>query len=314
MLTAPARIKFSDPAVTLKGEPRASVSFEGMKTLWFNTGTQCNIACAHCYIESSPQNDRLVYLTLPEIVPFLDELDAAGESPIEIGFTGGEPFMAPETPVMIEAALARGHRVLVLTNAMQPMMRPRVQSALRALRADHAERLTLRVSLDHYTGALHDQERGAGAFERAREGIAWLAREGFRVSIAGRTVWGEDEPQARAGYGALLRSLGVDLDPQDGNRLVLFPEMTAQAEPPEISESCWSILHVSPSDMMCAAQRMVVKRKGAAAPVVLACTLIAYDARFELGATLQESRKPVALNHKWCATFCVLGGGKCSGK
>jgi hypothetical protein len=65
--------------------------------------------------------------------------------------------------------------------------------------------------------------------------------------------------------------------------------------------------------MMCASSRMVVRRKGSAAPVVLACTLIAYDSRFELGADLRSALVPVPLNHPHCARFCVLGGGSCSG-
>ena len=82
--------KFQDPVVTVKGETRATVSYTKTKTLWFNTGTLCNIECINCYIESSPTNDRLVYLSVADVVPFLDELDEAGEQNIEIGFTGGE--------------------------------------------------------------------------------------------------------------------------------------------------------------------------------------------------------------------------------
>ena len=58
--------------------------------------------------------------------------------------------------------------------------------------------------------------------------------------------------------------------------------------------------------------RMVVKRRGADRPAVLACTLLAYDPQFELGATLAEAARPVALNHPHCAKFCVLGGARCS--
>jgi hypothetical protein len=64
--------------------------------------------------------------------------------------------------------------------------------------------------------------------------------------------------------------------------------------------------------MMCASSRMVVKRKGAAAPAVLACTLLPYDPQFEMGATLAEAARSVALNHPHCAKFCVLGGASCS--
>ena len=128
--------KFQDPLVTVKGKTRATVSYGKTKTLWFNTGTLCNIECVNCYIESSPKNDRLVYLAVADVVPFLDELDAAGEHNIEIGFTGGEPFMAPEMLDILRVVLERGHSVLMLTNAMQPMMRPRIKGGLMQLLED----------------------------------------------------------------------------------------------------------------------------------------------------------------------------------
>jgi hypothetical protein len=56
---------------------------------------------------------------------------------------------------------------------------------------------------------------------------------------------------------------------------------------------------------------MIVKRQGADRPVVVACTLIAYDERFEFGATLAEASGAVHLAHPHCATFCVLGGAAC---
>ncbi len=304
--------KFSDPRTTAKGETRASVSYRGTKTLWFNTGTLCNIECAHCYIESSPTNDRLVYLTLADVTPFLDELDQAGETPAEIGITGGEPFMAPEIIDILEASLARGHEVLVLTNAMQPLMRPRVKDGIAHLIGAFGDRLTFRISLDHYSREKHDEERGAGSFDITRAGMSWLQAQGAKLAIAGRTMWDEAEDEARAGYATLVSHLGLSIDPTDPAQLVLFPEMEPDTDPPEITTACWGILNKDPADIMCASQRMVVKRKGEPKPVVLACTLLPYDAGFELGDTLEASRGDVALNHPWCASFCVLGGGSCS--
>src|SRR5262249_35036654 len=46
--------KFRDPDVTAGNEARAKVPLLALKTLWFNTGTLCNITCRNCYIESSP--------------------------------------------------------------------------------------------------------------------------------------------------------------------------------------------------------------------------------------------------------------------
>ncbi|WP_207457751.1 radical SAM protein [Azospirillum sp. SYSU D00513] len=315
-------LKFLDPDWTAKGDRRASVALRRLETLWFNTGSLCNITCANCYIESSPRNDRLAYLEPAEMAPFLDEIEAMGLGTSEIGFTGGEPFLNRSMPVLAAMALERGFSVLILTNAMRPMQRPRVEEALLALKALHGERLRLRVSLDHFTAELHDRERGEGSFAKAAEGLAWLSAEGFALSVAGRTRWGEAEAEGRAGYARLFAELGVALDARSHHDLVLFPEMDETVEVPEITTACWGILKLSPDAMMCASSRMVVKRKGADRPAVLPCTLLPYDARFEMGATLGESMKAdggqfaagaVKLNHHNCAKFCVLGGGSCSG-
>lgn len=305
--------KFRDPFVTAKGETRGSVGWRGLKTLWLNTGTLCNIECRNCYIKSSPANDDLAYLTLADVLPFLDEIDALGEGPKEIGITGGEPFMCPDILAIMEAILARGHALLLLTNAMRPMMRPRIREGLLGLKARFGDQMTLRVSMDHYLEGPHDEERGAGSFAAALEGLSWLAENRFNLAIAGRQALTDDDAQARAGYGTLIHRFGLGIDPADTRQLVLFPEMIEGDDPPEITTACWGILDVDPADMMCASQRMVVKRRGAERPVVTACTLLPYDAQFELGSTLAEATTaPVQLNHAWCASFCVLGGGSCS--
>jgi len=113
--------KFQDPFVTAKGERRAHVTLKALTTLWFNTGTLCNLTCENCYIESSPRNDRLTYLTTSEVAEYLDEIEREGLGTELIGFTGGEPFMNPSLPAMLDVALSRGYPVLVLTNAMKPM-------------------------------------------------------------------------------------------------------------------------------------------------------------------------------------------------
>ena len=306
------KAKFRDPARTAKGEPRATVALAGLKTLWFNTGTLCNITCGHCYIESSPLNDRLAYLGAADVEAYLDEIAALGWRTREIGFTGGEPFLNKEFPAMLETALSRGFDVLVLTNAMKPLELKR--KPLLALRAKFGSKLTMRVSLDHYAAAVHDAERGRGGFAKTVAGIDWLAKNGFKLTLAGRHFTEESEDDLRAGYARLIADRGWPVDARDPSQLVIFPEMDANADVPEITAACWGILGKSPDDVMCASSRMVVKRKGAARPAVLSCTLLPYDEQFELGETLAQSNRPVPLNHPHCAKFCVLGGASCSAK
>jgi MoaA/NifB/PqqE/SkfB family radical SAM enzyme len=303
--------KFQNPAMTARGERRAAVRLKALETLWVNTGTLCNLTCGHCYIESSPRNDRLSYISAAEVRAYLDEIRERGLPVRTIGFTGGEPFMNPQIMEMLEDALGRGFAVLVLTNAMLPMQHKR--AALLALKAAHGERLTLRVSVDHYTQSGHEAERGARSWEPTIRGLTWLHREGFALAIAGRLLSGEPEAEIRSGFARMFTELGLNLDAQDPEQLVIFPEMDEKAEVPEITESCWDILKVDPDTIMCATSRMVVKRRGADRPAVLSCTLLPYDPQFELGATLEEAESAVPLNHPHCAKFCVLGGASCGG-
>jgi pyruvate-formate lyase-activating enzyme len=302
--------KFQDPLVTAAGERRARVALRSLDTLWFNTGTLCNLTCRHCYIESSPSNDRLVYLSAAEIGRYLDEIAALRLRTRLIGFTGGEPFMNPELPAMLDLALARGFTALVLTNAMKPMHK--LKAELLGLGARFGERLQIRVSLDHYGRAVHEAERGRRSWPPTIDGLCWLAANGFALSVASRRLSGESEAEIRRGFARLFDELDLAIDADDPAALTVFPEMDETADVPEITEACWGILGKSPDDVMCASSRMVVKHKGVARPSVIACTLLPYDPRFDLGPRLADALGRVALNHPHCAKFCVLGGGACS--
>lgn len=307
---AKAFMKFDNYRKTEDGQDRAYIDLKSLDTLWINTGTLCNIQCANCYIESSPSNDRLVYITAAEVRAYLDEIRDNNLQTGEIAFTGGEPFMNPEIMTMLTECLERGFKVMVLTNAMRPMMR--FQKQLLQLQQNYHQQLTLRISCDHYKSAMHEEERGPGTWPIMIEGLQWLAQHNFTIDIAGRTRWGDDLDELRAGYAALFTEIGLQLDAFNHRELVLFPEMDENAPVPEITTGCWDILGVSPSSIMCSTSRMIVKRKGAHKPAVIACTLIPYDEEFEFDTTLEDSAKRVYLNHQHCSKFCVLGGGSCS--
>jgi uncharacterized Fe-S cluster-containing radical SAM superfamily protein len=302
--------KFKDVLVTAKGEQRAHVALKSLETLWFNTGTLCNLTCRNCYIESSPKNDRLVYLTAAEVSSYLDEIERDRLGTKLIGFTGGEPFMNRELPAILEDVLSRGFKAMVLTNAMKPMHK--MKAALLDLHRRHGKNLTIRVSIDHYAPPLHELERGARSWKPTIDGLVWLASNGFDVHVAGRHFSDESDEAVRAGYAKLFADLGVVIDAQNPGTLVLFPEMDPTVDVPEITTACWGILKKSPDSVMCASSRMVIKRKGAERPAVVACTLLPYEPQFELGESLAESSDAVRLNHPHCAKFCVLGGAACS--
>lgn len=302
--------KFSNPEFTAKGEARAHVRLKKLDTLWFNTGTLCNLECANCYIESSPKNDALSYISIEEVRIYLDEIAEKNIDVSEIGLTGGEPFMNPDIIDIIESSLEGGFNLLILTNAMRPMMRHR--DVLLKLKDKFGSKLSLRVSTDHFTKEIHQKERGDRSWAPMLSGLKWLSENGFDVHVAGRTFTHEGEEKLRAGYKTLFSDQHIKIDADDPHSLILFPEMNEQEDVVEITTDCWGILGVNPDQMMCASSRMVVKHKGADKPAIMACTLLPYDEQFNMGEELENAREEVSLNHPFCSTFCVLGGASCS--
>ena len=242
--------KFRDPHITADGQQRAAVALAHLTTLWFNTGSLCNITCLNCYMDSSPRNDALAYITLDEMRGYLDEIDRERMTVEEIAFTGGEPFMNPDIIPMIGEALGRGYRVLVLTNAMKPMLNKREK--LLPFKKAHGDALAVRVSVDHYTREGHEEIRGKDTWSPMVEGLRWLAENGFNLAVAGRTCWDETEETGRAGYAGLFAAEDIPVDADNPGRLVLFPEMDAEVDVPEITVHCWDILGIRPETMMCA--------------------------------------------------------------
>jgi sulfatase maturation enzyme AslB (radical SAM superfamily) len=303
-------LKFKDPNLTAKGEQRASVILAHLNTLWFNTGSLCNISCRNCYMESTPTNDKLAYLTLDELIRYLDEIESEALGVEEIAFTGGEPFMNPDLLPMMDQALRRHFRVLVLTNAMKPLQQK--QAELLTLKNNCHDRLVIRVSIDHFTEEKHEEIRGIGTWRSMLTGLNWLSANQFNLAVAGRTCWNETEKVSRSGYLKLFTRENININPNNPANLVLFPEMDTGQDVPEITAQCWNILGVEPDTIMCASSRMIIKRKGEKKPVIVPCTLLPYDRQFELGHSLQTASKLVKLNHPHCSAFCVLGGSSCS--
>ena len=262
-------------------------------------------------MESSPLYDSLAYLSFADVIQYLDELDNLRWKIDEVAFTGGEPFMNKDLLAMMEAALVRHYKVLVLSNGMQPMWNNRKK--LIALSRKFSGKLVIRVSMDHYTKEKHESERGPLTWGPMLKGLKWLSNMKVGTAVAGRTLWDETEESSRNGYEKLFYSEEINVSARDKNSLVLFPEMDIEQDVPEISSTCWKQLGVDPKDIMCSSSRMVIKRKGEPVPVVVPCTLLPYDQEFVLGNSLSKSSMSVQLNHPHCAKFCVLGGGSCSG-
>jgi len=299
--------KFKDQKVTADGSNRAFIEARNIKTLWFNTGTLCNIECRNCYIESSPKNDSLAYLTFEEVKSFIDEAVDKNLGTNEIGFTGGEPFMNKDIMKMIDYSLRKGFKVLVLSNAMKPML----NRTKELIKLNHSN-LTIRVSIDHYEKEKHEEIRGKNTYDVMMQGLKWLNENNFNYTLATRLLWNEKEEDLRKNFGTFIKNNNLRLDTNSPKELVTFAEMDEKIDTPEITTSCWDILNKDPNDIMCSWSRMVVRKKNSKNPSVIACTLLPYADEFDLGETLTNSLQKIYLNHKHCSKFCVLGGSSCS--
>ena len=299
--------KFKDQKVTADGSNRAFIEARNIKTLWFNTGTLCNIECKNCYIESSPKNDSLAYLTFEEVKSFIDEAVDKNLGTNEIGFTGGEPFMNKDIMKMIDYSLRKRLKVLVLSNAMKPML----NRTKELIKLNHSN-LTIRVSIDHYEKEKHEEIRGKNTYDVMLQGLKWLNENNFNYTLATRLLWNEKEEDLRKNFGTFIKNNNLRLDTNSPKELVTFAEMDEKIDTPEITTSCWDILNKDPNDIMCSWSRMVVRKKNSKNPSVIACTLLPYADEFDLGETLTNSLQKIYLNHKHCSKFCVLGGSSCS--
>ena len=144
--------------------------------LWLYTNFDCNLSCDYCCAESGPRA-RARRLDVDVARRACEEF--AGFGGREVLLTGGEPFLHPELGALARVAGERA-AVTILTNAMLLSRGAR----RRTLDAMDPGAVTMQVSLDSASAGLHDAHRGAGSFDRARDGIELLRGLGFAVKIA----------------------------------------------------------------------------------------------------------------------------------
>jgi len=132
---------------------------------------RCNLACLHCYSESSPQQKTTLDLDL--LQQALPLLKAEGYNLISL--SGGEPLTyAPLLP-LIDYAHANGFRVTMITNGL---------FATKHIDEVASQLDGMAISFDGLA-ATHNRIRGrADAFERACATLAHLADHGHPVAAA----------------------------------------------------------------------------------------------------------------------------------
>lgn len=280
------------------------VSLAHLDDLWFQVaGTRCNLTCTHCFISCSPHNHSFGFLDL-------DTIHRALEASVPLGvkeyyFTGGEPFLHPDMPAILEMTLRYGPAT-VLTNGT--VFKDDWLRRLRAAEDASPYSLEFRVSLDGFTPQENDSVRGAGTFERILRGVRQLLAHDFLpILTVTRTRDDEDDGRLFAGFVELLKSEGYRRP-----RIKILPTLRIGAEVQrqrgyreEERVTTEMMTGFDQSLLICNHSRIVTDRG------VFVCPILIEAADARLGATLEESLEPFALKHQACFT-CYQYGTICS--
>lgn len=140
-------------------------------TVQVNVGAQCNLACRHCHVESSPaRREQMEWSTMLEVLQAAENLGARW-----LDLTGGAPELHPSFREFVSTARDQGLGVIVRTN-LTVLLRIELGD-LPGFFRDHGVRLV--ASLPCYLGENVDKQRGGGVFQDSIEALRRLNHVGY---------------------------------------------------------------------------------------------------------------------------------------
>src|SRR5919197_3690996 len=277
--------------------PAPGVQFRWLETLWLQvTGTVCNLACRHCFISCGPKAHRIPMMSVAQV-------DAALEEGVRLGmkdvyFTGGEPFLHPELPRLVERALAVAPLTIVTNGILIDDA-----SARWLRRAFHVARysLDLRVRLDGMTPEQNDPVRGRGSFQKIVAGIGRLAEAGLSPVVT--VVEHEDSltfSETRTRFTDFLRSLGLRQP-----RVKFLPLLRIGREARRTHGYSPSDV-LAPADLQPAVEQSLLCSSGrcVSAQGTFTCPILVDTQDARLGNRLEDGARPIDLRWAACRT-CV---------
>lgn len=139
---------------------------------------QCNCRCRHCWI--MPTEDAPSPQTRNYLAPAVFEQAVVEAKPLglqTVKWTGGEPTIHPELPLLLQIQHEHGLRGFMETNGIE------ITETLAAIMQESGVDF-VSVSLDASTPELHDFVRGVrGAYEGALRGVRHLVDAGYHPQL-----------------------------------------------------------------------------------------------------------------------------------
>jgi len=166
--------------------------------LWLYANYHCNLTCTYCLTESAP-NVPVRELGADRMRSLVEEAARLGFT--SVGVTGGEPFLLPYLPELVEE-LAEALPVVVLTNGT--LFTPR---RLARLVSWAGLPIRMQISLDRPDPVANDSMRGPENFRKVVDAIPRLIGMGIGVRIA--TTLEAVDPEELERLCHLHRQLGV---------------------------------------------------------------------------------------------------------
>lgn len=139
---------------------------------------RCNLACKHCWVESSPHADTSTDLKPEDIQPVLQKLREI--DPRMIILTGGEPLMRSDTASIIETFIDYRIPFSVETNGI--LLNERYVSLFRRA-LDQGVYCWISVSLDGGTRDSHEWVRGKNSFNPTVRGLHRLKESNIPFGV-----------------------------------------------------------------------------------------------------------------------------------
>lgn len=154
----------------------AESNFKALLYVAWEITQRCNAKCLHCYSNSGPQVSCQQDLSTEEALSVIDQLAEAGL--MVLAFSGGEPMLRKDWPVLVKHAVKRGLSVNIASNG----------SCITVQTADLLQQLGVRsvtISLDSHKREIHDYFRQCpGLYKKAIRAITFLAERGIRTVIS----------------------------------------------------------------------------------------------------------------------------------
>ena len=274
--------------------------------LWFFTGTQCNLTCTQCYVESSPTNNSIPYLTYETFEKYLNEAHQQDFNKLDIYFTGGEPFLNPDILKMLDKALDYGDTT-VLTNGTK--FNDKLINKLDQKISSKKYKLIFRISLDGTTAEQHDAFRGKGTFEKTLKGIKKVSEKNYKTIITTFRSWKKYETKnVEEEFIDLL--VDNNIPSKNQNLKVLSPIRIGREEKrhrgyveSELFNE-FSFNNFNFENLQCLKCRMITE-KG-----VWVCPILVNESGGKMGDSLAETFKPYPLKYAACWT-CRNDGLTC---